>query len=178
MTQTQTLMPKLWHALKLDAGYLCGWDALCIPSPILLKRWKASLRMLPRFRIWTMSKNITVKMIIIQLNSLPFPRGKISASPEGISIIYFFSASSWQALWSCGRWHNDCGGRRETSTWWRMTALHTHPITASATEHSSSGFRGVHQPPVCKMVRNGLSAGILFKDGATWGGPWLGYKFK
>lgn len=37
-----------------------------------------------------MSKNITVKMIIIQLNLLPFPRGKISAPPEGISVIYFF----------------------------------------------------------------------------------------
>lgn len=46
--------------------------------------------MLPRFRIWTMLKNITVKMIIIQLNSLPFPRGKISAPPEGISIIFVF----------------------------------------------------------------------------------------
>lgn len=84
--------------------------------------------------------------------------------------ICFSSTSSWQALWSCGRWHNDCCGRRETSTWWRMTALHTHPITASWTESSSSVLQGVHQPPMCKIVCNGPSAGILFKDGATWGG--------
>lgn len=143
--------------------------SLWIPSPILLKQWRASLQMLPRFRIWTMSKNITGKMIFIQLNSLPFPRGEISAPPEGISIIFFFHLTLASALWSCGRWHNDCGARRETSPWSKMTALHTHPITGSAIERSSSVFRGVRQLPMCKMVRNGTSAGILFKDGVAWG---------
>lgn len=130
---TQTLLPKLWQGVKLGVGYLCGWGALFVPSPI---QWTVSLNTLPRFRIWTMSNNITVKMSIIQLNSLSFPRGEISAPPQGMSII-FFSASPWQTFWSCRCWQNDCGARRETSTWSRMTALHTHPITASATERSN-----------------------------------------